>query len=111
MKSSKLVISGVISVLQLTVVVLYLFGKLCIYVYKKCCTGPKATDRKAGRKTERKEDKEYEADKRWQAVEEKNEQQLGHNRKVRKAIRAEKAKEAESKAKRARIDAEYKVLM
>ena len=38
---------------QLTAVVLYLLGKLCICMYKRCCKDPKAAQRKARRKASR----------------------------------------------------------
>ena len=91
---------------QLTAVVLYLLGKLCICMYKRCCKDPEAAQRKARRKASRKEDKEIAADERWQAEVEKMELQISQNRKARKAIRAEKAQEAERKA----IRAKFKVL-
>ena len=48
-------------------------------------------------KAEKKADKEIEADERWQAEVEKMETQMSQNRKARKAIRVEKAKDAERK--------------
>ena len=73
---------------------------------QRCCKDPEAAKRKARRKASRKEDEEIEADERWQAEVEKMELQISQNRKARKAIRAEKAKEAERKA----IHAEVEVL-
>ena len=52
-----------LAVVQLTVVGLYILGKLCIYVYNKCCRDPRVK-KNAMKNTERRE-----AHDRWQANE------------------------------------------
>ena len=65
-----------LAVVQLTVVGLYILGKLCIYVYKKCCRDPRVK-KNAVRNAERREAHDpWQADKDWEACKSRFEERL-----------------------------------
>ena len=65
-----------LAVVQLTVVGLYILGKLCVYFYKKCCRDPRVK-KNAVRKTERREaHNPWQADKDWEACKSRFEERL-----------------------------------
>ena len=70
-----------LAVVQLTVVALYILGKLCIYVYNKCCRHPRVK-RNAERNAERREaHKQWQANEDWEACKNRFEERLKREKK------------------------------
>ena len=73
-----------LAVVQLRVVGLYILGKLCIYVCKKCCRDPrvkKKAEKNAVRNAESREaDDRWQADQVWEACKSRIEERLKRER-------------------------------
>ena len=89
-----------LAVVQLTVVGLYLLGKLCIYVYHKCCRDPRVK-KNAVKNAERSEARNRcQADQDWEACKNRVEERLKREKKERDSQRVWASLERSAKIQR-----------